>query len=65
MDHNIGLDAHERTGEPEYDPWWDNAELSAAMYGGWNALRQTRQGIDWMEQDDPPSDAQGREDVGR
>ena len=62
---DIGLDAHERTGEPEYDPWWDDERMSAAMFGGWYALRQTRQGINWMEQDDPPTDAGGREDVGR
>ena len=40
---DIGLDAHERTGEPEYDPWWDDERMSAAMYGG-HSFRECRHG---------------------
>ena len=65
---DIGLDAHERTGEPQcrhgLDPW-DCESCGREEYGGWFAPRQNRHGIDWMDQDDPPTDARGREDVGR
>ena len=67
---DIGMDSDYRAGYepipcPHQDDIWDCSICGAAMYGGWNSLRQTRQGIDWMEQDDPPSNARGREDVGR
>ena len=44
---------------------WDCSICGTAMYGGWNALRHCRQGYDWAEQDDPPSDGRGREEIGR
>ena len=50
---------------PHQPDIWDCSICGCAAFGGWNALRQTRQGIDWMDQDDPPSDVHEREDVGR
>ena len=66
---DIGLDAHERTGEPEYDPYWDNERMSAAMYGGWSWREQQYGGANWPRGECLPMDGDGgspgREDVGR
>ena len=49
---------------PHQPDVWDCSICGGAAYGGYTH-RQTRMGIDWMEADDRPSDAQGREEVGR